>query len=120
MIDLELLQYMNKDVCDRCNQVSSVINEDNLLSALSVQYWYPDDCLRSAALVRSLTIGHGFQDGNKRTAGCVGQFIKPYECTEQDIIDCIRTIATGELRDVEDIAAILYPDSYNPNDLITL
>lgn len=120
MIILQDLLNFNDAICRDNQQVSIVINEDNLLSALSVQSWYPDDCLRASALVRSLTIGHGFQDANKRTAAGIGMKIHDYECSEDDVIDCILRIATGELRDVEDIAAILYPDSYNPNDLIIL
>ena len=86
------------------------INKNNLLSALSVQQWYDDDRMLASALIRSITIGHGFLDGNKRTAAIVGALICDYTCSEDTMIDCILDIAKGELRKVEDIANILYPE----------
>lgn len=108
MIDLDYLIGVNEYVCNLANESSVIINEDNLLSALSVQQWYEDNRLLASALIRSITIGHGFQDGNKRTAAIVGAVIRDYDCTEDEMIDCILDIAKGNLRDVEDIAEILY------------
>ena len=108
MIDLDYLIGINEYVCNLANENSVVINEDNLLSALSVQQWYDDDRLLASALIRSITIGHGFQDGNKRTAAIIGAIICDYTCSEDEMIECILDIAKGKLRDVEDIAAILY------------
>lgn len=108
MIDLEFLIGINMAVCEASNEKSVVINRDNLLSALSVQQWYEDDRLLASALIRSLTIAHGFQDGNKRTAAIVGAFIREYDCSEDDMINCILSIAKGELKDVNEIASILY------------
>lgn len=108
MITFEELVGMNIAVCQFANEVSVVINENNLLSALSVQQWYDDDRLLASALIRSITIGHGFQDGNKRTAAIIGAIICDYTCSEDDMINCILDIAQGKLRDVEDIANILY------------
>ena len=70
-ISLEDLLEMNDYIC---NGNSVVINKNNLLSALSVQQWYQEDYLLASALIRSLVIGHGFQDGNKRTAAC-GRYV---------------------------------------------
>lgn len=53
-------------------------------------------------------MGHGFQDGNKRTAAIVGNYICPFECSDNIAEDCILRVAKGELKDVETIAAILY------------
>lgn len=108
MITLEFLQGVNEYVCDENNQQSIIINENNLLSSLSVQQWYDDPKLLASALMRSIAIGHGFQDGNKRTAAIVGNYICPFECNDDIAEDCILRIAKGELRDVDDIAAILY------------
>lgn len=60
---------INKIICNREGQSSSVINESNIKSALSVQYSYydTDEEIRTA-LFHHLIIAHGFEDGNKRTA----------------------------------------------------
>ena len=108
MIDLDYLIGVNEYVCNLANENSVVINEDNLLSALSVQQWYEDDRLLASALIRSITISHGFQDGNKRTAAIIGAIICDYTCSEDEMIECILDIAKGKLKDVEEIAAILY------------
>lgn len=108
MIDLDYLIGINEYVCNLADENSVVINKDNLLSALSVQQWYDDDRLLASALIRSITIGHGFQDGNKRTAAIIGAIICDYTCSEDEMIECILDIAKGKLRDVEEIASILY------------
>ena len=108
MIDLDYLIGVNEYVCNLANENSVVINENNLLSALSVQQWYDYDRLLASALIRSITIGHGFQDGNKRTAAIIGAIICDYTCSEDEMIECILDIAKGKLRNVEEIAAILY------------
>lgn len=109
MIDIDLLIGVNIHVCEDNNEESIVINKSNLLSALSVQQWYENDSrLLASALVRSLVIAHGFQDGNKRTAAIVGAIVEDYTCSEDEMIDCILSIAKGELKDVIEIASILY------------
>lgn len=108
MITYAELVGVNIAVCSDAGEQSVVINENNLLSALSVQQWYDDDRLLASALIRSITIGHGFQDGNKRTAAVVGAIICDYTCSEDEMIECILDIAKGKLRDVEEIASILY------------
>ena len=108
MITYDELVGANIAVCLNAGEQSVVINENNLLSALSVQQWYDDDRLLASALIRSITIGHGFQDGNKRTAAIIGAIIRDYDCSEDEMIECILDIAKGKLRDVEDIAFILY------------
>lgn len=108
MITFDDLKGINQFICEDNNQQSIIINENNLLSALSIQQWYEDDRLCAAALIRSITIGHGFQDGNKRTAAVAGMMLKQFDCSEEDMISCILDIAKGQLREVEDIANILY------------
>lgn len=60
---------INNIICEEKNQISTVINESNIQSALSVQYSYynTDEEIR-VALFHHLIIAHGFEDGNKRTA----------------------------------------------------
>lgn len=108
MIDLEFVIGVNEAVCDADNQRCIIINETNILSALSVQQWYEDDEHLASALLRSLVIGHGFQDGNKRTAATVANYICNFQCNDSTAEDCILQIAKGELKDVDDIASILY------------
>lgn len=63
---------INNIICKEKNQISTVINESNIRSALSVQYSYynTDEEIR-IALFHHLIIAHGFEDGNKRTAVAV-------------------------------------------------
>lgn len=108
MLNYDDLLEFNKVVCMNSNQKSIVINEDNLKSALSVQHWYNDLEHSCCALFRSLIIAHGFQDGNKRTAvlALVSQ-ITP-KASEEDIATVAVMVATGELKDVEDIKLALF------------
>lgn len=108
MIDIEFVIGVNEAICDSDNSRCIVINENNILSALSVQQWYEDDKHLASAILRSLVIGHGFQDGNKRTAATVANYICSFQCNDSIAEDCILRIATGELKDVDDIASILY------------
>lgn len=101
MIDEYFVLGINSAICDSDGKQSLLINEDNLLSALSVQQWYEDSRLLSAALLRSICIGHAFQDGNKRTACLVAAYIEPFICTMQEAEQVVLDIATGKLKDVE-------------------
>ena len=112
MITLDNLVELNTLICEDNGQQCTIINRNNLLSALSVQQWYSNDALLAAALIRSITIAHGFQDGNKRTAAAIGMMVKDFECTEDVMIETILSIAKGELRNVDEIATMLYPISY--------
>lgn len=107
MIDLEFVIGVNEAICDSDNKQCVVINESNILSALSVQQWY-DDAHLASALLRSLVIGHGFQDGNKRTAAAVANHIYSFQCDDSTAEDCILEVAKGNLKDVNDITSILY------------
>ena len=63
MISYDDLLLINECVCYEAAENSVVINKNNLLSALSVQQWYEgDDRLLASALIRSITIAHGFQE----------------------------------------------------------
>lgn len=108
MITLEHLIGINQSICNKYKQKSIMINENNLLSALSVQQWYDSDELLSAALFRSIIIAHGFQDGNKRTAVAISYDIKHFKCSNDEVVQCSLNVATGKLKDVQEIASILY------------
>lgn len=108
-IQLDDLIGYNKLVCDLSGEQSVVINEDNLLSAIGVQFGYfESDELIASALFRSLIVGHGFADGNKRTATMCLLDIFPPIVSDSVIEDVAIKIATGELRNPEEIASKLY------------
>ena len=110
-IDAEFVIGVNTYVCDSEGKESILINEDNLLSAISVQFWYSDIRLKSSALIRSLIIGHPFQDGNKRTACIVGDTILSFNCDQTTTEITLIQIASGKIKDVEEIASLLYPET---------
>lgn len=58
MIDRQLVEEFNKYVCDKVQQESRIINENNLLSALSLQQWFETNEVRAAAIFRSIIQGH--------------------------------------------------------------
>ena len=110
MITYAELVGVNIAVCSDAGEQSVVINENNLLSALSVQQWYEDDRLLASALIRSITIGHGFQDGNKRTAYVV--LIKLCEdnnvrLNNKDKADIINEIASKKM-DISQVVELLF------------
>lgn len=108
MITLEFVIGLNTAICEDQGTQSILINENNLLSALSVQQWYDDIELCASALLRSIVIGHPFKDGNKRTAASVAITLEDFKCTQKEAEQCVLDIATGKLKDVEEIASILY------------
>ena len=110
-VSLEALIDYNRAVCDFAGQKSLVINESNLQSALSVQHhpYFKSDEEVACALFRSIIIGHGFKDGNKRTAFVCIQDILPPSVSGDVVEDVAVRCATGELKDVQDIVAELYP-----------
>lgn len=112
MITLDDLIDVNRLICTDSGEGYAFINEDNLLSALSVQQWYSDDCLLASALIRSISIAHGFRNGNKRTAACIGMYVKEYECSEDELIQCVLDITAGKIKDMSQVASILYPNSF--------
>lgn len=110
MIEYDELLNLNTVVCKNNNQKSIVINEANLKSALGTQQWYEDNRDRACALFRSLIVAHGFQDGNKRTAvlALVSQ-VEP-KISQEGIAVVAIMVATGGLKEVEDIKLALYGD----------
>lgn len=73
---------------------------------------YPTVDHQAAALLHSLVMNHALVDGNKRlglAATAVFYAINGYQyhASQDDAYDLVMSVATGELREVEDIAAIL-------------
>ena len=64
--------------------------------------------VQAAMLLRSLTLNHGFKDGNKRTAVIAANRIKPFTCSDDACIDGVVKIARGELKDVNEIRNIIF------------
>lgn len=108
MIDAELVKSFNEHICNQNNQQSILLNENNLLSALSVQQWFDDTQVKACAIFRSLIQGHPFQDGNKRTAVLVLMYICEPHCSEDTLFEVTLNVAKGYLKDPQDIASILY------------
>lgn len=108
MITYDMVCAVNSFICEQDGKTSVVINQDNILSALSVQHWYDDPKLLASALLRSLCIGHGFQDGNKRTAAAIANYIQEFEYPDDVSERIIIDIAVGKLKSVQDIANQLY------------
>lgn len=109
MIDRQLVEVFNKCVCYKVQQESRLINENNLLSALSVQQWFETNEVKAAAIFRSIIQGHPFQDGNKRTAVLLIMYMCEPTCSEDTLFDTTIKVAEGRLKDPEEIANILYP-----------
>lgn len=95
-------------VCELSNQESLLINENNLLSAISVQQWFDDIELQVCALIRSIIQGHPFQDGNKRTAALLLYHICPPDCTDSDVFKILINVAKGDLTDPNEIRNLLF------------
>lgn len=108
MLSYNELLNLNKTVCKNNNQKSLVINEGNLKSALGTQQWYENNKDKACALFRSLIIAHGFQDGNKRTAVLALVSIAEPKVSQEEIAITAIMVATGELREIEDIKIVLY------------
>lgn len=108
MLSYSELLNLNSVVCAHSNQKSIVINEDNLKSALSVQYWYNNNEEQACALFRSLIIAHGFQDGNKRTAVLALASQATPKASQETIALIAIMVATGELKNINDIRLALF------------
>lgn len=108
MLSYDELLNLNNVVCTNSKQKSIVINEDNLKSALGNQQWYDNVEERACALFRSLIIAHGFLDGNKRTAVLALTSQVTPKVSQEDIATIAIMVATGELKNVEDIKIALF------------
>jgi death-on-curing protein len=73
---------------------------------------YPDLATKAAALLHSVCLNHALVDGNKRLAAIVTLVFVEIngsrcELTNDELFDLVMAVASGELRDVEAIAARL-------------
>lgn len=110
MITYETLLAINEEICRTFNQVSTVINSNNLRSALGVQQWYDDKRECACALFRSLIIAHGFQDGNKRTASLVLIMLYKPTASQRELAEIAIEVAKGTIKDVAVLKELIYGD----------
>ncbi len=74
--------------------------------------FYPTLAEKAAALLQGIVIAHPFMDGNKRIGfAAMMSFLRSNGMTadadEEDLYDFVIAVTTGELREVEDVAARL-------------
>lgn len=122
----EIIAYHSADFLRRGLSPAPVISEEKLQAAIDRpqasafgEAAYPTLADKAAALLQSLVIGHPFMDGNKRAglAGCL-LFLEingiDKRADLKGVVNLVLAVATGELREVQDIAErlrILYaPD----------
>lgn len=108
MITYETLLAINEEICKTFNQVSTVINSNNLQSALGVQQWHEDKRECACALFRSLIIAHGFQDGNKRTASLALIIICKPTISQRELAKIAIEVAKGTIKDVDVLKELIY------------
>lgn len=82
------------------------------LTTLMGQDAYPTIEAKAAALLHSICLNHALVDGNKRLAALATMVFldingKEPTLTNADLFDLTMAVASGDLRDVDDIAARL-------------
>jgi len=82
------------------------------LTALMGRDAYPTIEAKAAALLHSICLNHALVDGNKRLAALATMVFldingKEPTLTNADLFDLTMAVASGDLRDVDDIAARL-------------
>lgn len=109
-LTLKDLITINKEICNKTNEPFGILNKDNILSSLSIQYnnYYNSENLMLCSLLKSLVLSHGFQQGNKRTAFIAIIILKTPKCEPELLSEVILNIANGSLRDIEIICGYLY------------
>ena len=76
---------------------------------------YPGIALKAAALMHSVCLNHALIDGNKRLAALLALIFLDINGVEpalsnQELFDLTMAVASGELREVDQIAARLVPE----------
>lgn len=107
-ITYENVVDINKAVCDVYGTQHLVIKENELQSAIGVQQWYDNVKMSACAVLRSLVLNHPFRDGNKRTAYIAANYMARTTCSLSTAEQCLVDIASGNLKNVDDIRNILY------------
>ena len=112
------LVSLNKAICEKTGEPFHILNEDSLLSALSIQdnNYYDNDDMMLCALLRSLIICHGFEQGNKRTAFLAIALLKLPLCSSEKFAEVILKIADSRIKTIEDIYDLLYKDNQTTKD----
>lgn len=111
-IDLEFLIAANRYACELTDEPCNIISINNLLQAIGIQdnNYYETDEQVACAVLRSLVIGHGFEQGNKRTAfEAIKYMLEPY-CSDEVLQNTILTLASpgGSKIDILTLEVILY------------
>ena len=113
----DILEYHRALFLDRNETPAPLIFRDRLESAVARPYTtvfgeeaFPTLALKAAALLHGIVTGHPFLDGNKRaglggTLLLLGQNGVTTWPTPDEVVDLTLAVATGELREVEEIAA---------------
>lgn len=72
---------------------------------------HPDSFEKAAMILRGITQGHPFTDGNKRTGFVTAVYFLeqaglgfPSDYTEDDIVDLCLKVSSGDIRDIEKIS----------------
>ena len=111
-INLEFLKAANRYACEQTGEPVNIISMNNLLQAIGIQdnNYYDNDDQIACAVLRSLIIGHGFEQGNKRTAFAAIKYMNPPTCPDTLLQDVILSIASpgGSKISVEYLETLLY------------
>lgn len=108
IVDEDTVLGINQAICENQGTKCTVLSEENLLSALGIQQWYEVKELQASALLRSLILNHPFQDGNKRTAYVAAMMTSTINKPDDEVEHYLVEIAKGNLKEVNEIASILY------------
>lgn len=108
IVDEDTVLGVNQAICEDQGTECTVLSRENLLSALGIQQWYEVKELQASALLRSLILNHPFQDGNKRTAYVVAMMVSTISKPDDEVERCLIEIAKGNLKEIDEIASILY------------
>lgn len=112
-------KYFNVIVITAHGGRSGVIRQEGLVDQVVASAFQtfsghdprPDPFDKAAMLLRGITQGHPFTDGNKRTGFLVATFYLkvmgypiPYQADNDEVVDFCVHISAGDIRDVREIA----------------
>ena len=111
-LNYEQVVAINKEIVTKTREPFSVLNENNIKSALGNQFQpYELEEQAIASTFKSLIINHGFANGNKRTAViCLRAFSVELKCNDNSLYELTYSLANegGSKISVNHIANILF------------
>ena len=111
-LNYEQVVAINKEIVTKTGERFSVLNENNIKSALGNQFQpYELEEQAIASTFKSLIINHGFANGNKRTAViCLRAFSVELKCNDNSLYELTYSLANegGSKISVNHIANILF------------